>query len=176
MNPIYSDYVDPTAPMRGITALSIDIQPFGPEGSPRYGSNHDMKPTSPLQEHLIPGIHLNYAQAHSIVPVSSNSFSCLLFPFHGTISFSLKVRMFSSQLQARLTGGRKMVSTFLSAALLLARISSSSPVESRAANINPVIDTNFPDPATLRDNDSIWYAFATNDRGKKVQVAKASAM
>jgi beta-xylosidase len=71
-----------------------------------------------------------------------------------------------------------MISSILSAAVLLAGLASSSPLQSlgtRATSIDPVISDNFPDPAILQDTDGTWYAFSTNNGGKNVPVASAPA-
>lgn len=66
---------------------------------------------------------------------------------------------------------------FLSASLLFAGTALASPFpQSRATNINPIIDINFPDPAVVQDTDGTWYAFATDANGKNVESASAPSV
>ncbi|CZR59235.1 related to endo-arabinase [Phialocephala subalpina] len=70
-----------------------------------------------------------------------------------------------------------MLPSFLSASLLFAGTALSSPfLQSRATNLSPAININFPDPAVMQDTDGTWYAFATNGNGKNVQSASAPSI
>lgn len=68
----------------------------------------------------------------------------------------------------------------LSAALLVARAVTSSPVAERELDkraLDPVLSTNFPDPAVIYDSvtsGGSFLSFATQGNGHKVQVAQSS--
>lgn len=70
--------------------------------------------------------------------------------------------------------------SLLSAALLFARVVTSSPASERELDkraLAPVLSTNFPDPAVIYDSASAngkFLAFATQGNGHKVQVAQSS--
>lgn len=64
-----------------------------------------------------------------------------------------------------------MRSALLACALLLAGCASVPP--SATTYTNPVLDTDFPDPAVLRAPDGFFYAYATQGNGQNIQVARS---
>lgn len=69
-----------------------------------------------------------------------------------------------------------MVLSLLSLAFIFVGLAASFPLQrldDRAMALNPVIAENFPDPAIIQDKDGTWYAFSTNNNGKKVPAASA---
>ena len=57
------------------------------------------------------------------------------------------------------------------AALLGCATPASQPSPARYAN--PVLDSDFPDPAVLRASDGFYYAYATQGGGKNIQAARS---
>lgn len=55
---------------------------------------------------------------------------------------------------------------------LLAALTTAFPYTAPTHRIAKAIDANFPDPAIIKDGNT-WYAFATTDHGKNVQVASS---